>query len=78
MGHHLTEDGKFQSDKFPDLPEGYVAVKIGPKTWLGLRLIAKKYEESKPEFSADLVAALETDTLEWLNMPGGQRSRAEE
>jgi len=28
MGHHLTKDGKFKSDKYPWCPEGFFPLKL--------------------------------------------------
>ena len=59
MGHHLNENGKFQSDKFPDLPEGYVAFKIAdPANWPQLELACAVYRDRDAEFAADLRAAM--------------------
>jgi len=58
MGHHLTADGKFKSDKFPDLPEGFVAIKIMPKTARGLQFISDVYWSTDREFAEDLEQAI--------------------
>ena len=59
MGHHLTPDGKFKSDKFPDLPEDYVAIKVSsPKARAGLQYIVRDYMLDDPEFAEDLLTAV--------------------
>jgi len=64
-GHHINEDGQFQSDKHPELEPDRVLINISkPRNWPGLRLIADAYQEKDPEFAEDLrgrIAALESE-----------------
>ena len=56
MGHHLLPDGRFQSDKFPELPPDTVAIKISRKTAPILLCLAALYRSEDREFSEDLSA----------------------
>ena len=54
-GHHINAAGKFDSDKYPELPEDLVAINVSkPRNWPGLLLIANAYQEKDPEFADDL------------------------
>ena len=59
MGHHLTDDGQFKSDRHPDLPAGKIVLSFkDPHAQLGLWVTAMDYRAHDPELSADMVAAL--------------------
>lgn len=54
-GHHIDLDGRFTSDKIPDLAAGLVAINTEKqRNWPGLLLIADAYQEKDPEFAEDL------------------------
>jgi hypothetical protein len=60
MGHHLTEDGQFKSDKYPDLPPGKIVLSFkDPHAQLGLWTTAIDYQRRDPELSEDMMAALD-------------------
>lgn len=57
MGHHIDDQGRFQSDKFPDLPPDKVIINLtDPKTRTGLLMLAEafKKDEATKEFGEDL------------------------
>lgn len=59
MGHHLTDDGQFKSDRHPDLPAGKIVLSFrDPHAQLGLWVTAIDYRAHDPELSADMVTAL--------------------
>lgn len=59
MGHHL-KDGKFQSDKFPDLPPNHVVINIEkPRTKSAVQELVNAYWGVDDEFASDLYEALE-------------------
>lgn len=59
MGHHLTDDGQFKSDRHPDLPAGKIVLSFkDPHAQLGLWVTAFDYRAQDPELSADMVTAL--------------------
>lgn len=61
MGHHFDAEGRFQSDKYPDLPPDRVAINItDPRTHQGLALIAHALHDDDPEFAEDLLQRLNT------------------
>ena len=46
MGHHLTKDGKFKSDKYPWCPEGFIALKFtDPVARIALEVYALNTED---------------------------------
>lgn len=56
---HLTVTGKFQSDKYPWAPAGYLPLKIGdPLATDLLRIYARRRASVDPEFARDLREAL--------------------
>ena len=58
MGSHLI-DGKFQSDKYPATPTGFVPLKCTDKDAQPLLWeYAQRHRARDPEFSADLETAL--------------------
>ncbi len=53
-GHHIV-DGRWKSDKFPELAAGLVAINTEKqRNWPGLLLIADAYQEKDSEFAEDL------------------------
>lgn len=55
MGHHIDKQGRFQSDKYPDLPPDKVVISLkDPLAWDGLLNIATAYQDTDPEFAMDL------------------------
>ena len=55
MGHHINENGEFQSDKHPELPPDKVIVSFkDTNAWPALRELARHYEDVDPEFAADI------------------------
>jgi hypothetical protein len=58
MGNHLI-NGKFQSDKYPNTPRGFVPLSINDKVAQPLLWkYAQEHEKIDPEFSQDLLDAL--------------------
>lgn len=59
-GEHIV-DGKFQSDKYPWCHPGFVPLKVTDEMAQPmLRAYAEARRSVDPDFSADLIAALET------------------
>ena len=59
MSAHLTPNGEFRSDKFPEIPTGYVLIKVtAPEARIGLLRIVEGYMEKDPEFARDLQKAV--------------------
>ena len=57
MGHHLTRDNKFKSDKYDWCPEGYFALSFkDPLAWSAIREYALSTMDL--ELREDLLAAL--------------------
>lgn len=58
MGHHLTEDGTFKSDKYDWCPEGFFALKF---TDANARIAIRRYADlvrvDDPKLSDDLMRA---------------------
>lgn len=60
MGHHLTADGQFQSDRHPDLPPNKIVLSFkDPHAHLGLWTVAIEYQQDDPELSGDMMTALD-------------------
>jgi hypothetical protein len=58
MGHHLTDDGDFQSDKHPELPENVFALHFDDQKARDLiREYAHRTDED--DLREDLLSALE-------------------
>ena len=57
MGHHINAKGRFQSDKYPELPPDKVVISLkDPRTQEGLRIIAVQYQDDgDKEFGDDLL-----------------------
>lgn len=61
MGHHLTEEGRFKSDKYKWCPEGYFALSFkDPHALDAIRLYATLTEDE--ELSKDLITAVKNAT----------------
>ncbi len=57
MGHHLTKQGRFKSDKYPWCPEGYFALSFkDPVAWSAIREYALSTQDI--ELKDDLLIAL--------------------
>lgn len=55
MGHHIDEQGRFQSDKHPTLKPDKVVIDLtDPAAWAGLMVIAQSYMGKDREFARDL------------------------
>ncbi len=55
MGHHLTKDGKFKSDKYDWCPEGFFALKFSdPKARIAIRNYASSIYAQDNELYEDL------------------------
>ena len=59
MGHHLTDDGQFKSDRHPDLPAGKIILSFKDvNAQLGLWVTAIEYQDADAELSGDIMQAL--------------------
>lgn len=59
MGHHIDDQGRFQSDKYPDLPPDKVVVSFKDSHALpALMALARGYIQTDPEFAADILERL--------------------
>ena len=59
---HLTDEGKFKSDKYPDCPEGKVPLSTADPMAQDLLLIyAERRRSVDGQFSDDLTEALRID-----------------
>lgn len=59
MGHHLTPEGNFRSDKYDWCPEGFFALKFtDPKAREAIAYYALICEEEDEELGTDLLFAL--------------------
>lgn len=55
MGHHIDEQGRFQSDKHPELPPDRIRLSLeAPLSVRALLTLADDYEEKDPGLAADL------------------------
>ena len=70
MAHHIDKEGRFQSDKYPDLPPDKIVISFkDPRALRGLRVIAEDYLDTDPELTADI-----TERLKTIQMPGRGRA----
>jgi hypothetical protein len=61
MGHHIDKQGRFQSDKSPQLPPDKIALSFNdPQVRDALLLVAEAYSEKDPDLSADILKRLRT------------------
>jgi hypothetical protein len=59
MGHHIDDQGRFQSDRHPDLPPDRIRLNLAnPRSVGALRQLAKDYAAHDPELASDLNARL--------------------
>ena len=59
MGHHIDEEGRFQSDKYPDLPPDKIIISFKhPQAWKGLVIIAEDYRAIDPELADDILTRI--------------------
>lgn len=59
MPEHIDADGKFQSDKYPTTPAGFVPLKVSDKLAQDLLMsYADRRRELDPGFSEDLITCL--------------------
>ena len=61
MGHHIDKEGRFQSDKYPDLPPDKILVNFNdPRAQVALTALAVSYQEVDSELSEDILERLRT------------------
>ncbi len=61
MGHHINDQGQFQSDLHPELsPDKIILSFHDPNARTALHRLAFDYEADDPELSADIVARLKS------------------
>jgi len=61
VGHHIDSEGRFQSDKYPDLPPDKVVISLkDPRSWPGMRMIAAAYSDEDYEFAGDLFIRIDS------------------
>lgn len=60
MGHHIDSQGRFQSDKHPELKPDRILVNFAnPLSRRALRVLADDYQDIDPELSEDINARLD-------------------
>lgn len=61
MGHHIDDQGQFQSDKYPELGPDKVVISLkDPLTWAGPRMIAVQQQDGGDRgFGDDLLERLD-------------------
>ena len=65
-GHHIDGEGRFQSDKHPNLAPDKVIVSFRHReAWPALAALAECYREHDPEFAADIRTRLQTLRLQF-------------
>ena len=61
MGHHIDDQGRFQSDKYPNLPPDKIIVSFKhPDAWPALAALAEAYQMRDEELAADIRERLRT------------------
>ena len=59
MGHHIDSEGRFQSDKYPDLPPDKIVLSFKDmRAWQALETLARYYHDADPGLSADILTRL--------------------
>ena len=59
MGHHIDSEGRFQSDRYPDLgPDKIVVSFRHPQARRALSVLADDYAETDPGLAEDIRARL--------------------
>lgn len=65
MGYHIDNEGRFQSDEYPDLgPDKIVVSFKHPEAWPVLRMLALVYEQRDPELSEDILERVKAVEIE--------------
>ncbi len=55
MGHHIDPDGRFQSDKYPELKPDQILVSFrNPSSWRSLWILAEDYQDVDAGLSQDI------------------------
>ena len=61
MGHHIDGDGRFQSDRHPELPPDHITLDFSdPRAQLALSVLALDYRGYDRELSEDIEERLST------------------
>lgn len=61
MGHHIDKKGRFQSDKYPDLPPDKILINFhDPRARKALAVLADSYQDSDSELAEDISQRLST------------------
>jgi len=61
MSHHIDAAGRFQSDKYPDLPPDRIVVSFeSPRAVRALRALAEDYADHDPELAEDINLRLDS------------------
>jgi hypothetical protein len=61
MGHHIDSQGRFQSDKYPDLPPDKIVLSFKDlDAYAALLTLADVYQHKDSEFAADIRTRLRT------------------
>lgn len=61
MGHHIDSDGRFQSDKHPELPPDKLLISFtDPFAWAAFSALALAYNNVDHEFATDIRERLTT------------------
>ena len=59
MGHHIDSEGRFQSDKYPDLPPDKIVLSFkDPRARNALMALVEAYYDADPELADDVVTRL--------------------
>ena len=55
MGHHIDKEGRFQSDKYPDLPPDKIVLSFKDRrAWRALETLAEEYQYDDAELAGDI------------------------
>ena len=61
MGHHIDDQGRFQSDKHPELPPDRIRLSFERKrSHPALAALAEAYQDVDPDLAEDIRARLRT------------------
>ncbi len=59
MGHHIDSEGRFQSDRHPDLAPDKIVVSFKRRqSWPALRALALSSQKNDPELAEDILTRL--------------------
>ena len=73
MGHHIDEEGRFQSDKYPELPPDHIRLSFHDwRARMSLRTLAQAYRQEDPELAADITARLDALENERVDAAAGE------